>query len=156
MERKELDIWRYCASFQNLFSEQILSMLESINLVMLNDKKDISFIAFRNGILKVTKNDFELVDYLDIDDYIWESHILERDFIQVDNDDNDYKKFIFNISGENPQPIECTIGYLINTYKNRSNNKAVILNDEIISENPEGGTGKGVLFKVLVKLETQV
>ena len=147
MERKELDIWRYCASFQNLFSEQILSMLESINLVMLNDKKDISFIAFRNGILKVTKNDFELVDYLDIDDYIWESHILERDFIQVDNDDNDYKKFIFNISGENPQPIECTIGYLINTYKNRSNNKAVILNDEIISENPEGGTGKGVFVQ---------
>ncbi len=147
MERKELDIWRYCASYQNLFSEQILSMLESINLVMLNDKRDLSFIAFRNGILKVSKNDFELVDYLDIDDYIWESHILERDFIKVEDFENDYKKFIFNISGENPLPIECTIGYLINTYKNRSNNKAVILNDEIISENPEGGTGKGVFVQ---------
>jgi len=147
MDRKELDIWRYCASFQNLFSEQILSMLESINLVMLNDKRDTSYIAFRNGILKVTANDAELIDYLDIDDYIWESHILERDFVKVDDIENDYKTFIYNISDKNPTPIETTIGYLINTYKNRSNNKAVILNDEIISENPEGGTGKGVFVQ---------
>jgi len=94
--------------------------------------------------------EFELseeLDYIDIDGYIWESHILQREFSVVENFENDYKTFINNISANEPLPIECTIGYLINTYKNRSNNKAVILNDEIISENPEGGTGKGVFVQ---------
>lgn len=147
MDRKEFQIWSYCANYQNIFSESYLSMLESIDLVMLNDTKDTSFIAFKNGILQVTKDDIELVDYIDIDGYIWESHILQREFSVVENNDNDYKTFINNISANEPLPIECTIGYLINTYKNRSNNKAVILNDEIISENPEGGTGKGVFVQ---------
>ena len=26
------------------------------------------------------------------------------------------------------------------------NNRAIILNDEVISENPEGGTGKGFIY----------
>jgi hypothetical protein len=41
------------------------------------------------------------------------------------------------------------LGYLISRYKNKINNKAIILNDEIISENPEGGTGKGLLVQGL-------
>ena len=46
---------------------------------------------------------------------------------------------------------------MICTYKkNRSNNKAIILNDEVISDNPEGGTGKGVLYKGYHKYEIQV
>ena len=149
MGRKELDVWNYCANFQNLFSEQFLLMLESIDLLMLKDDRDTSFIAFKNGILKVTKNEKELIDYIDVDGYIWESHILDRDYIYIENNENDYKSFISNISNGEPFPIECTIGYLLSNYKNRSNNKAVILNDEIISENPEGGTGKGLFVQGL-------
>ena len=37
----------------------------------------------------------------------------------------------------------------MSTYKNKMNNKAVILNDEVISDNPEGGQGKDCLFRVL-------
>jgi hypothetical protein len=147
MERKEINVWNYCANYQNLFSEQFLLMLESIDLFMLNDTRDISFISFENGILKVTKDKIELIDYIDVDGYIWESSILKRQFIHYDNFENDYKKFINNISGKDPFAIECTIGYLLSTYKNRSNNKAVILNDELISSNPEGGTGKGLLVQ---------
>ena len=40
----------------------------------------------------------------------------------------------------------------MSTYKNRSNNKAVILNDEIISDNPEGGTGKGLFVQGLSQI----
>lgn len=147
MEKKEFEVWNYCAKYQNLFAENFLLMLESIELKMLNDTRTTSYIAFNNGVLEITKNEIKLVDYIDIDFYIWEEHILKRDFVSLDEFENDYKQFIFNISNNEPLAIECAIGYLISTYKNRSNNKAIILNDEVISENPEGGTGKGVFVQ---------
>lgn len=149
MERKELDVWNYCANYQNLFSEQFLLMLESIDLMMLKDDRETSYLAFKNGILKINKDNKELIDYIDVEGYVWESHILDREFNELEDDTNDYKRFINNIAGGESFPIECTIGYLLSTYKNRSNNKAVILNDEIISDNPEGGTGKGLFVQGL-------
>lgn len=152
IERGELDVWNYCASFQNLFSENYLSMLESIDLMMLTDGRTYSYISFNNGILKVTKDKIELIDYIDIDGYVWKSSIIERDFVEVEDNENDYKKFINNISSNEPYPIECTIGYMLSNYKNRSNNKAVILNDETITDNPEGGTGKGLFVQGLSQI----
>ena len=147
LKNKEYEIWNYCAKFQNLFSENFLLMLESIDLKMLSDTRDKSFIAYNNGVLEITKNKINLIDYIDIDFYIWQENIIERDFIFSENIENDYQKFIYNISNKEPLSVECAIGYLISTYKNRSNNKAVILNDEVISDNPEGGTGKGVFVQ---------
>src|SRR5690606_16463602 len=74
---------------------------------------------------------------------------IRRDFKRDKNDENDYKKFVYNISNGNPLAIECAIGYLLCTYKNKVNNKAIILNDEVITDNPEGGTGKGVFVQGL-------
>lgn len=152
MEKKEFEVWNYCAKYQNLFSENFLLMLESIELKMLNDTRTTSYIAFNNGVLEINKNEIKLVDYIDIDFYIWEEHILNRDFITLDEFDNDYQKFVNNISNNEPLATECAIGYLISTYKNRSNNKAIILNDEVISENPEGGTGKGVFVQGIAQM----
>jgi hypothetical protein len=152
VDRKEIDVWNYVANYQNLFSENYLLMLESIDLIMLNDTRNKSYIAFENGILEVTKESINLIDYIDVDGYIWRSHILDRDWKHLDDYTNDYEKFISNISSKEPLPIECVIGYMICTYKNRSNNKAIILNDEVISDNPEGGTGKGVFVQGLSQI----
>ena len=147
LEKKEFEVWNYCAKYQNLFAEGFLLMLESIELKMLSDTKHTSYIAYQNGVLEVSKNEVKLIDFIDIDFYIWEDHILQRDFVELDNYENDYQQFISNISNNESMPMECVLGYLISTYKNRSNNKAIILNDEVISENPEGGTGKGVFVQ---------
>ena len=150
--RNELEVWNYCANYQNLFSEQFLLMLESIELLMLTDTRTTSYIAFKNGILTIKSNEIKLIDFIDVDGYIWKSHILDRNWNEVDDYENDYSKFIYNVSDKKPFAIECTIGYLLSTYKNRSNNKAVILNDEIISDNPEGGTGKGLFVQGLSQI----
>ena len=147
MKQEEYEVWNYCAKYQNLFTESFLLMLESIELEMLNDTRSTSFIAYNNGVLEITKDEVKLIDYIDIDFYIWENHIINRDFVVLDDFENDYKAFVNNISNNEPLATECAIGYLISTYKNRSNNKAIILNDEVISENPEGGTGKGVFVQ---------
>ena len=149
IEREEIEVWKYCASYQNLFSENLLTMLDTVELMMLKDTKYKSFFAFRNGILEVDKDQSKLVDYIDVNGYVWESQIIDRDYIFLDDFDNEYKTFINNISNNEPLPIECSIGYLLSTYKNKMNNKAVILNDEVISNNPEGGTGKGLFVQGL-------
>lgn len=149
LERNEWDVWNYCASFQNIFSETYLSMIESVELLMLQDSKFKSYIAFENGILEVTKDTTRLVDFIDVDGYVWKSQIIGRDYVYLEQYENEYATFIKNISNSEPLPIECVIGYLLSTYKNKMNNKAIILNDEVISENPEGGTGKGLFVQGL-------
>lgn len=147
LDRNEYDVWKRCVNYANLFAENYLLMLDSIELIMLKDLKHKSFLAFTNGILEITKDNAKLVDYIDVDGYVWDSQIIQRDFLKVDDDSNDYKTFISNISSQEPLAIECVLGYLLSTYKNKMNNKAIILNDEVISEDPEGGTGKGVFVQ---------
>jgi hypothetical protein len=152
LDKKEFQVYDFCAKYENLFSEKYLIMLDTIDLVLLQDTATKSYIGFRNGILEVTQNKTKLIDYIDVNGYIWSSHILNRDFAPLDDHTNDYQKFIYNISNSEPAAIECTLGYLVSTYKNRSNNKAVILNDEVISDNPEGGTGKGLVVQGLQQI----
>lgn len=147
VKRNKVDVWNYCASYQMLFSENYLLMLESIELMMLKDNKYTSYIAFENGILEVTKNSIKLIDYIDVDGYVWQSQIIPREWKPLEDFENEYKVFINNISNNEPTSLECVIGYLLSTYKNKMNNKAIILNDEVISDNPEGGTGKGLFVQ---------
>lgn len=152
LSNNHLHIWSYCVLYQMLFSENFLLMLETIELMMLKDTRKLSYIAYDNGILEITKDSIKLVDYIDVDGYIWESQIIKRDFKKVDNHENEYKQFVNNISGNKPDAIEAVIGYLLCGYKNKMNNKATILNDEVISENPEGGTGKGLFVQGLQQI----
>jgi hypothetical protein len=149
IQRQQIDVWKYCAGYQNLFSENLLAMIETVELMMLKDTKTTSYLAFKNGILEVNKNHIKLIDYIDVNGYVWDSQIIQRDWEQLDDFNNEYKTFINNISADEPLSIESVIGYLLSTYKNKMNNKAVILNDEVISENPEGGTGKGLFVQGL-------
>ena len=149
LKRGEVDVWKYCANYPNLFSDKLLLMLDSVELMMLKDTKTKSFFAFKNGILEVDKNQYKLIDYIDVNGYVWESQIIQRDWVSLDDYQNEYMTFIHNVSNREPLPIECSIGYLLSTYKNKMNNKAIILNDEVISQNPEGGTGKGLFVQGL-------
>lgn len=152
LERGEFDVWKLACNYGNLFSETFLLMLDSIELKMLKDQKNKSFIAYQNGILEVTKNEAKLVEYIDVDGYVWEDQIIKRNFELTDENENEYKIFINNISNNDPTAIECSIGYLLSTYKNKMNNKVIILNDEVISDNPEGGTGKGLFVQGLKQI----
>jgi hypothetical protein len=41
----------------------------------------------------------------------------------------------------------------MHTFKTSANNRAIILNDETISENPNGGSGKGLFWNALSKVK---
>lgn len=136
-----------------LSSDKFLSLtLETLELKTLRDTAEESFIPYKNGVLEVTKDTIDLVPYDEINCYIWKSQILDRDFEYHKNNNNDYKKFVCNISNQKPEGLESVLGYLISTYKSKTNNKAIILNDEVISDAPDGGTGKGLLMQGIKKI----
>lgn len=151
-EKGETTVWNFCAANFKIFQENFLSMLDSIDLLMLKDQRNKSFISFENGILEVTKDRIKLVDYLDVNGYVWENQIIRRKFEPLKKVENDYKKFIHNISNNKPLPLECCVGYLLSNYKNKTDNTSIILNDEVISDNPEGGTGKGLFVQGLKQI----
>src|SRR5690606_22054837 len=52
--------------------------------------------------------------------------------------------------------ILSIIGYALRNYRNTSNTRAIIFNDESISDQPEGGSGKSLLAKALGHVRSQV
>jgi hypothetical protein len=49
--------------------------------------------------------------------------------------------------------MKSIIGYLLHSYKTSSDNKAIILNDETISDHPNGGSGKGILTNAIGQMK---
>lgn len=138
------------------FTSDFLSMLESANVELKQDTATECFLYYKNCVLKVTKDSIEKIDYIDIDGYVWKKQIIDRDFEEVDYANSEYAKFIELISGQEESKcmaLISVIGYLLHSYKTSANNKAIIFNDETISDNPSGGSGKGLFWNALAKMK---
>jgi hypothetical protein len=126
---------------------------------MLQDYEDSSFIPFKNGVIKVTKDSIKLLSYIDVDGYIWENQIIDRDFDMVIDFHNDFRDLVHKVSNGDHKRIaslESTLGYLMHSYKDKTNQKAIIFNDQEIDENPNGGSGKSLMLTALGYLRKTV
>ena len=45
--------------------------------------------------------------------------------------------------------MESTLGYLIHTFKDKTDQKAIIFNDQEIDDNPNGGSGKSLMLTAI-------
>jgi hypothetical protein len=135
--------------------EDFLSFLPNINMRFLKDSKDVCYVYYKNCVVKLTESTVEPVAYNDMDGVVWEKNILKRDFVNSEYDGCVFERFLANISGNDPKrmiTMKSTIGYMLHRYNDPVYNPAVILNDETISDKPEGGTGKGIFVKALSKI----
>jgi hypothetical protein len=151
-DKEEMDVYDFCAKSVYLFTESHLNMLESIDMKILQDSKDVSYIPFRNGVVQVTKDGVELISYIDVDGYIWNEQIIARNFTRLDSHDNDFKDFVHKVSAQDEDRIkamESTLGYLIHTFKDKLEQKAIIFNDQEIDDNPNGGSGKSLMLTAI-------
>jgi hypothetical protein len=158
-ENKQFEIYEYLAINTRYFKEDYLNILDTISVSMKKDTRYISYCYYRNCVVVATKDKIETIKYIDLDGYVWKDRVIDRDFAKVENHANNYQTFIRNISGDNDANVlsfETTIGYLMHGFKNKGYSPAVILNDEVISENPEGGTGKGIIVDGLKALKKVV
>jgi hypothetical protein len=144
---EDMAVYDFYAEKTKLAKEDFLSLLPSITPNFMKDGKDFSYIYYKNCVVKVTKTGIEQIPYTELEGLIWDNQVINRDFNEIDFSDCEFKKFISNVSGGDDKrqiAMESTIGFLLHSYKPSDFCPAVILNDEMISDNPEGGTGKGI------------
>jgi hypothetical protein len=160
LELDDISVYNYFADQTRFFKEEFLSMLSTIDIYFIADSKDSAYLYYKNCAVKITKDSIKPIDYLDLGGYVWKDHIIDRTFSMCDVTGNcDFKKFVSNINGGDVNRVttmESTIGFLMHGHKNLSFCPAVILNDEVISDNPEGGTGKGLVINALSKMKKLV
>lgn len=159
MDNKFHAAYNFMADRTKYFKEDYLSMLASVNIHFIEDKKEKAYLYYRNCAIEISKHGIKRMEYSEMPGYVWKEHVIQRDYRECKNDKCDFKVFVHNISGGNKDRIrtmESTIGYLMHGYKNRAYCPAVILNDEMISDNPEGGTGKGLLFTGISQIKKVV
>lgn len=136
-------------------SDEFLETLEAKQIDFRRDGKYSMDIYFENCIARITADGVEEIPYKNMVGYIWETQIIQREFKRKPEDPKkpgDFKKFCWNISAKDQNrynSICSAIGFLIHNFKNPVYCPAIILNDEVISDNPEGGTGKGLLMKAI-------
>ena len=160
LELDDISVYNYFADNTRFFKEEFLSLLSTIDIYFIEDSKDSSYLYYRNCAVKITKDGITPIDYLDLGGYVWKDHVIDRNFNLCSVTGKcDFKKFISNINGADENRVrsmESTLGFLMHGYKNLSFCPAVILNDEVISDNPEGGTGKGLIMNALSKMKKLV
>ena len=158
IELDDLSIYNHFADHVRYFKEDFLTLLSTIDIYFIEDTKDASYLYYRNCAVKITNNSVEPIDYIDLGGYVWKDHVIDRKFTICESN-SVYGEFISRICGDDESRIrtmESTIGFMMHGYKNLSYCPAVILNDEIISDNPEGGTGKGLFMNALSQMKKLV
>jgi hypothetical protein len=152
----DLTVYNYFADQVRFFREEFLCLLSTIDIYFIEDTKDSAYLYYQNCAVKITNDKIEPIDYIDLGGYVWKDHIITRKFKMCDDIICDYKTFISNICANNIERIktmESTIGFMMHGHKSLSYCPAVILNDEVISDNPEGGTGKGLFMNALTQMK---
>ena len=123
----DVSVYNYFAENTRYFKEEFLTLLSSIDVYFIEDNKDTAYLYYKNSAVKVTKKELVSIDYLDLGGYVWKDHVIDRAFIKCENTQCD---FIF--------------------YKPSK------INDEVISDNPEGGTGKGLFMNGMAQMKKLV
>jgi hypothetical protein len=155
----EFDVWNFCANKTNLFSANYLNMIDSIDLEITRDTEKEAYLFYKNKVVIVDKGSIKEKDYTDFDGFIWRKQILNRDFKEHINNYGQFQQFISCVSDGKPErflSLCSVIGYLCHTYKSKEHQKAIILNDEIISDNPDGRSGKSLFLVALTHVRNLV
>lgn len=154
VEQIDLNVYNFFARATARFSENYLNQLSTRELTMLRDNEENSFLFFKNKIIKISKDSIEYIDYIDCGGLVWKKNIIPHSF-EFSTTKSDFESFINNVSNQDAERklmLECSIGYLLNTYKKQNEGVAIILYDETLNDNPSGRTGKTVISKAVGQL----
>jgi len=138
------------------FTPQYLSMLETAKFNIEEDGADFAILYYNNCVIKVFKDGFHKLNYEDLKGFVWKKQVIDRDFIDADHHKSEFRKFLWLASSQNKnkyESLKSVIGYLMHSYKTSANNRAIIFNDETISDNPNGGSGKSLFWNALGKVK---
>lgn len=156
LSNNHLNVFDMMAKSSRYFSSDFLSMLDTVEFNTIRDGKDYAWLYYQNYALKITPDGIEKIKYNDLDGFVWKNQIIDRDYIDADHHESEYRSFIWYCAGENVSnynSLKSVIGYLLHSFKNGANNKAIIFIDEVISDNPNGGSGKSLFCNAIGKIK---
>jgi len=160
---KDDSLTDYILENTGLFNMTYLNAIDSVEAKIHRDKSYESHFYFKNGVVTVTKDGVKpLTQYSDFKKYIWHDHIVQRNYNPVQTfgaSQSVFEDFISKLSGSDEQRFKrmCSvIGFCLHDYKTPAKAKAIILEDERISANPDGGSGKSLIVLALSQLRKTV
>ncbi len=120
------------------------------------DTKKESFFYFKNGVVKVTADGINLMDYKELDGFIWMKQVKPYDInlLGVGVSLGDFKEFCFRVCNKDEKRFEALqtiIGYILHRYWSPSLTVVPCFLDETINgtEEAQGGTGKTTICLAL-------
>lgn len=148
----DMAVYDKLATTTRLFKEEYLSMLDPITLAFAEDTKDYCNLYYRNACIRVYRDGIEVIDYANLGGYIWADQVIQRDFAEGVDDAGEFRRFVMLVSGGKEDRFNAqrtALGYLMHAFKDLSNNRAIIYNDSTMTDNPNGGTGKGIMVQAM-------
>jgi hypothetical protein len=152
LKQKEYDVYQYMTNLPKYFKEDFLNTIDIIDIRFKEDTKDNAYLYFKSNVVEVSLTGIKIIDYIDLDGFVWKKQIIDREYNDCFFEDCMYNKFISLVADCEQvryDTIISVIGYLLHSHKTSANNKAIIINDETISDNPNGGSGKGLFCNAL-------
>lgn len=144
---------------KKIISENVFELLTTKQIDFHLDEEKKATLFYRNTLVKVTDDDeIELMNYSKFDGYIWKDQIIQRDY-EAHKAEGMFVEFLRDVFGDdeyNMDSISSCLGYLIHNYKPTAFSPAIVLNDKIISDDPNGGTGKGIIGKAISQFKNAV
>lgn len=156
----------------DLYSEQEVPW--ATDLQLFTDDQHASFVRFKNGVVKITKDNIQLLDpsHKSVKGNVWESSIIDRD-ITIGKSNGLFTKFVekavlvrdrnitnkkdwtkeypeTNETKESLKALKTSLGYLIHSHNTPDKMKAIFFIDKGSDlQKPEGGNGKTLILKSL-------
>ena len=147
----DMNVYNFFAKSTTKFSENYLNQLATKELAMVRDSETESYLFFQNGVLKVTEEKKEIIEYINIGGFVWQKNIIPHNYFDIDCK-SDFETFINNVCNKEEKRkliVETALGYLLNNYKKQDEGLAIVFYDETLNDNPSGRTGKTLISKAL-------
>jgi hypothetical protein len=168
-----VEVFNLMSGRTSIFKRDFLSMIKTEKINILKDTNDTAYLFYLNGVVEVTKNSKQLKSYDDYKMSIWHDQVIKRNYIDSDHHESEFREFVWKISGgfdkanihnENDKAnyklavdrynaFQSAIGYLVHSYNSNATGKAIVLNDEMISDDPNGRSGKSLLSNAIGHLK---
>ena len=139
-----------------------LELIKPVEVNLMRDTKDNARFFYKNCIVNISRdNGVTVEDYSNLDGLIWDTQVIQREFILDTQNKSIFEKFLLNVCRESVERLKSfksMIGYLLHNYKDRANAKAIVLCDEKIPENgePNGRTGKSLFGEAISRMKNSI
>lgn len=118
---------------------------------ILHDTKDAAYKVYKNGILKITSSNIELLAM--VDKLIWRDSVRPREY--TNSEGGKYLEFLKLATNYDDYLLSC-IGYLAHEYKDETMAYIIVLTEQVENPKDGGGAGKNVFSALLAHITSYV